>query len=126
MKIQLLGIKNANEIVNLLNETRIYVHPSYIDNSPNSLCEAQLLGVPSIATNVGGISSLIENGENGYLVSSNDPYFLAARIIQLLNDRSLLLKISKNAREKAWERHSKEKILNQLIDTYKIIASSCK
>ena len=122
LNIRLLGIKNPDEIIDLLSATTIYIHTSLIDNSPNSLCEAQIMGVPVIATNVGGVSSLIEDGENGFLVPANDPYFLASRIIQLVQNQDLMNNISIQAREKAQKRHSKEKILNQLIQTYKDVA----
>lgn len=120
--ICLLGIKNTDEIIDLLSETTLYIHTSHIDNSPNSLCEAQLMGVPVIATNVGGVTSLIEDEKDGFLVPANDPYFLASRIFQLNDNSTLLKNISKQARLTAQKRHSKENILNQLIDTYKILA----
>ena len=124
LNISLLGIKNTDEIIDLLSETTLYIHTSYIDNSPNSLCEAQLIGVPVIATNVGGVSSLIEDGKDGFLVPANDPYFLASRIVQLCNDQVLLKKFSLQTREKAQKRHSKENILNQLLTTYRFLALS--
>lgn len=124
LNISLLGIKNTDEIIDLLSETTLYIHTSYIDNSPNSLCEAQLMGVPVIATNVGGVSSLIEDGKDGFLVPANDPYFLASRIVQLCNDQVFLKKISVQSRERAQKRHSKENILNQLLNTYRYLAIS--
>jgi glycosyltransferase involved in cell wall biosynthesis len=119
LNISLLGIKKAEEIINLLLDTSVYVHTSYIDNSPNSLCEALYLGVPSIATNVGGIPSLVDNGKDGLLVPSNDPFFLASKIEQLVHDDSLMTNISKQARARAEKRHSKKNIVNQLIEVYK-------
>lgn len=124
LNINLLGIRNTDEIIDLLSETSLYIHTSYIDNSPNSLCEAQLMGVPVIATNVGGVSSLIEDGKDGFLVPANDPYFLASRIVQLSNDQVLMKNISVCTREKAQKRHSQENILNQLLNTYKYLANS--
>ena len=121
LNINLLGIRNSDQIIDLLSETTLYVHPSYIDNSPNSLCEAQLMGVPVIATNVGGVSSLIEEGKDGFLVPANDPYFLASRIVQISANQQLLNFISIHGSEKAKQRHSKEKILDQLIETYQFI-----
>ena len=117
--ISLLGIKDTDEIIDLLSETSLYIHTSNIDNSPNSLCEAQLMGVPVIATNVGGVSSLVEDGNDGFLVPANDPYFLAARIFQLYNNQIVLKNISERGREKAQKRHSHERILNQLLQTYR-------
>jgi len=122
LHIKLMGIKNTDEIIDLLSETTLYIHTSSIDNSPNSLCEAQILGVPVIATNVGGVSSLIEDGKDGFLVPANDPYFLASRIVQIGKNKVLLKNISVQARAKAQKRHSKEKILNQLINTYNYLA----
>lgn len=119
LNISLLGLGTAEEIIGLLGETTFYIHPSSIDNSPNSLCEAQILGVPIIATNVGGVSSLIEDGKNGFLVPANDPYLMASRIVQLSHNQDLMRNIGERARENAQKRHSKETILNQLINTYK-------
>jgi len=123
LNIHLLGIKKADEIVQLLSETIIYVHPSYIDNSPNSLCEAQMIGVPVIATNVGGISSLIENEKDGYLIPANDPYLLASKISLLSHNEQDLLKISKSGRDRAHKRHSRTTIMYQLIETYRYLAN---
>ena len=123
LNINLLGIKTSDEIIELLSETTIYVHPSYIDNSPNSLCEAQLMGIPVIATNVGGVSSLIDNFKDGYLVPANDPYLLSSRIVQILNNEAELMEISKYARETAINRHSKENIVDQLIAVYRHLSN---
>lgn len=120
--IRFLGIKNIDEIIGYLSETTLYIHPSYIDNSPNSLCEAQLLGVPVIATNVGGVSSLVEDGKNGYLVPANDPYYLASKIIHLSQNQALLENISEQARSISRIRHSKENILTQITGIYKYLA----
>lgn len=122
VNIDLLGVKKAEEIIDLLLETTIFVHTSYIDNSPNSLCEALLIGVPAISTNVGGISSLVNDGIDGLLIPSNDPYLLASKITQLTNDEKYMISISKQARDKAQKRHSKEDVQSQLIDTYKYLS----
>lgn len=79
VNVCLRGTATAGELARQLRESTVYVHPSYIDNSPNSVCEAQYLGVPVIATNVGGVSSLIDNGMNGILVQSHDAYMLAGK-----------------------------------------------
>lgn len=112
------GVVDASVLVNSLQMSDIYVHPSYIDNSPNSICEAQILGMPVIATNVGGISSLIEDGISGILVPSNDPYTLAARIVKLSNDSNLAISLGRNAREVALKRHDSEKIISDLLSIY--------
>ena len=99
----------------------MYIHPSYIDNSPNSICEAQMLGCPVIATNVGGIPSLIDNGVDGLLVPANDPYQMASLIKELHENKTLQISISNNAKIKAINRHDKSIITNQLLNIYKYI-----
>ena len=95
------------------------VHPSYIDNSPNSVCEAQYLGVPVIATNVGGVSSLIDNGMNGILVQSHDAYMLAGKIKMLAEAPELQKGLSRNAILAASARHDSRQIISTLMDIYK-------
>lgn len=112
------GGKNASELVNVLLASTLYVHPSHIDNSPNALCEAMLLGVPCIATYVGGVPSLIENQITGFLVPDFDIYQMAYIIIHLSNDKKKMNLISLNAREVALERHNKKNILTQLDNIY--------
>lgn len=67
----------------------MYVHPAYIDNSPNALCEAMLLGVPCIASYVGGIPSIIQNEVSGLLAPANEPYYLAEKIYWLSKNKML-------------------------------------
>lgn len=117
-KIKFAGRKKASEIVNLLHASDIYVHPSYIDNSPNSLCEAQMLGVPIVATNVGGVASLINDGESGFLVPANEPQIAAVRILEIARDINLREKLSRAGYEKAKTRHDRTTITDNLLNIY--------
>lgn len=121
VNVNVMGTASKDQLVNALCNTTLYVHPSYIDNSPNSVCEAQILGVPVIATNVGGLSSLINNGETGFLIPANDPYRLAFILSHIYNDKILLEKISRNSIELAQKRHDPLSIRNTLINIYKTI-----
>lgn len=121
VNIKFKGIASASEISDCLKKSNCYFHPSYIDNSPNSVCEAQMIGIPVISTNVGGISSLIEHKKNGILIPSNDPFLSASYINQIVSDHKFSSELGKNARNTAIERHSKKRIINDLINTYKSI-----
>ncbi|SMC62897.1 glycosyltransferase family 4 protein [Cellulophaga tyrosinoxydans] len=113
------GVKSPTELIEILKHANVYVHPSYIDNSPNSICEAQILGLPVIACNVGGIASLIQNKETGILIPSNGVFELVHEITRLaLKDNTVNI-LGNNARNIALERHDKEKILADLINVYK-------
>jgi glycosyltransferase involved in cell wall biosynthesis len=81
-KIKFLGrINSADIIIKEMLNSDIFVHSSHIENSPNSVCEALLLGMPVIATHTGGTSSLLKDSESGILIQDGDPRSLAGAII---------------------------------------------
>lgn len=119
VSIKLLGILSSEQIINELSDCDIYVHPSYIDNSPNSICEAQIAGLPVIASNTGGIPTLVTHNKTGFLVPPNGIYEIIHYIIKIVNDPILKNRISKSAREEALIRHNRDKIINDLLNVYK-------
>lgn len=116
--INLLGYIKPDELSDLLCHSSLYVHTAYIENSPNSICEAQIMGVPVVSTNVGGISSLIRDGIDGDLVAANDPWQMAFSIVSLSRDQNRMLRYSASSRSYAQKRHSDDNIREQLLDTY--------
>ena len=100
----------------------LFVHPSYIDNSPNSVCEAQYLGIPVVACYVGGIPSLIEHGKSGWLVPSNAPYEIAYLV---KNYHTLPIEsISAHEIEVAKQRHDPHKIFQEVLSCYQFILNN--
>lgn len=122
--VKILGFIESEQVLEQLLSSDIYVHTSYIDNSPNSICEAQYIGVPIIATYVGGIPSLIDNNKEGLLIPANDPYTLASSIIELANDKERQISYSILGRERAMKRHNKDQILNDLLACYNELINS--
>lgn len=115
------GVIDETSLCDTLLQSDAYVHTSYIDNSPNSVCEAQMLGVPTIATNVGGTATLIHDNETGLLVPANDPYQLASLIKMLQSDKETCIRLSHNATQAALTRHDKSKIIIDILNTYSSI-----
>lgn len=126
VNITMMGIGKEEDIYNALLSATTFVHPSYIDNSSNAVCEAQLVGCPVVATDVGGMNSLIEDKVTGFLVPSNDPYKMAWRLKELHEDKQLAIKIGNNSRNIAIERHNKTKIVNDLINVYETLHNEYK
>lgn len=116
-----MGRVNPNEIVSEIVNSDLCVHPSHIDNSPNSVCEAMLVGLPVVSTDVGGISSLIENNVDGLLVPSDNLEQLTESILKILNDKELAVKLSNSAKKRAQVRHDKSIIVKNLISIYQKI-----
>lgn len=116
--LNILGLIQPEELVKLLCASTMYVHTAYIENSPNSICEAQCLGVPVVSTNVGGIATLVRHDVDGVLVAANDPWQMADAIIELAKDPARMLRYSENTRSFALRRHNDENIKKQLMDCY--------
>lgn len=121
LNIRLMGVASAATLCNSISSATVYFQPSYIENSPNSVCEAQMLGVPPVATNVGGTASLIRDGHTGFLIPTNDPYSAAYHIAKLYEDKELNVKLGDAAHVAAISRHDKKKIVKELLDVYKQI-----
>ena len=95
------------------------MHPSYIDNSPNSICEAQIMGLPVIACNAGGVSSLIEDKETGYLVPTNSPHNIVSLVKEYSISSSKFNLVGKKAKIIAEKRHNKNDIKTATINLYR-------
>lgn len=124
VKVNVRGSVDRDKLVDALCSASCYVHPSYIDNSPNSLCEAQYLGVPVIATNVGGISSLVEHRITGILFPANDPYTLASSLKDINENPAFARELGENARIKAVRRHDPYNISKTIVGIYSSIINS--
>lgn len=121
VNVKLEGVVSAESIIKEELGATLYFHPSYIDNSPNSLCEAQILGLPVIASNVGGVSSLVEDSKDGYLIPANDPYQAAYLIYQLFRDERMNIHMGALSKDKALKRHKKENVINEILTAYQTI-----
>ena len=101
-----------------MKKSNLYVMPSHIENSPNSLCEAMMLGMPCISTNVGGVSSLLENGREGVLIQDGDPWSLAGAIKECYLNYPKYLEYGENARKRAIKRHDRKAVAAELLNIY--------
>lgn len=117
------GFKTPEEILQLHLDARLYVLPTLMDNSPNSLCEAMTLGMPCIASRVGGIPSLINDQINGLLFEPGNSDELAEKMIFLLSDIGYSIKLGKNARVLAFKRNYPDEVAKTTFDVYKSIIS---
>lgn len=112
--LKFLGKLDENRLVSSMCNADVYVLPSHIENSPNSLCEAMILGMPCIATYAGGTPSLLENGIEGILVQDGDPWVMAGAIIELYSNPEVARQFGMRARERALKRHDH----GHIVDTY--------
>lgn len=116
-----LGTVNAEGMVKRLKQSSIYIHPSHIENSPNSVCEAMMLGMPVIATNVGGVPSMISDKEDGILVQDGDANAMAGAILEMISDPAKAKEMGDKAKTRSVKRHDPQAVLNTLLDIYRTI-----
>ena len=122
--ITFLGQLSAREMCEQYLRSHVFVSASTIENSPNSVAEAMMLGVPVVASLVGGLATLIEHGKSGLLYQADAPYMLAAYVRKVFEDDALAAAMSVRAQETMHNRHAPEKIVGQILEIYKEIAAS--
>ena len=122
--IFMLGRLSPQQIAEEMRHAGVYVLPSHMDNSPNSLCEAMLMGMPCIAAAVGGVPSLVRDGVDGWLYHDRDPYMLADKIARALSDRPLAARLGKQARRTALERHDRKTVAGRTVQIYQQVIST--
>lgn len=118
LNVKLCGVASPSELRDALLQSSMYFHSSYVENSPNSVCEAQILGIPVVASRVGGTDSLVEYGKTGFLYPVTDPYMAAYYIKRLIDNQNENVALGKAAREVAIARHDKKKIIEDLLKVY--------
>ncbi len=119
------GMQKTEGMINAYKDSYCLIHPTFIDNSPNSICEAQIAGLPVIATDVGGVSSLIKHKESGFLIGRKS-IDIENAISELYINDSLRNHISTTSRIIARRRHNKETITMKTIDMYDDVIKNYK
>ncbi|ARK09625.1 glycosyltransferase family 4 protein [Fibrella sp. ES10-3-2-2] len=99
------------------------LHPSYIDNSPNSVCEAQLAGLPVVASDVGGVASLVENDKTG-LLTTLEPANIAAAVSRLWTDVPLRQRLAQEARAVSLDRFDARHITHHTRSIYEAVLAN--
>lgn len=117
------GMLDQNGMVQELKKAHLFICPSSIENSSNSLAEAQLIGVPSIASFVGGLPSMVKHGETGLLYRFEDYRMLAYHIMSIFENNHLALKLSRASQDIAAKRHKREEICSQILKIYREVIS---
>ena len=120
--IEFLGELSHSRIAELLRETSVLVLPSFIEGLPTVCLEALACGIPVVASDTGGTSEIIREGETGYLCSSADLDRFSDRVICLLRDPELRKRFGRNGRalvehQYSWTRVAEmtEKLYERLI-----------
>jgi len=110
-----------------INASDIFILPTLRQEGlPFALIEAMACGKPIIASKIGGISSVIDDGINGLLIPPGDVSKITEKVIFLLNNKDFAEKLAINAREKAIKKFSLEKMIEDTIKIFEIAVAKTK
>lgn len=121
--VEFTGMLDAAAMADAMAGAHVFALASAIENSPNSLGEAQLVGTPCVASYVGGVPDMVSDGESGLLFNYFEPAVLALRVARIFNDDALALRLSEGGRAAARTRHDPMHNLETLLDIYRAVSS---
>ncbi|MCK4631749.1 MAG: glycosyltransferase family 4 protein [candidate division Zixibacteria bacterium] len=115
------GWIDGTEKLNAIRQAKVLVLPSYLEGFPNVLLEAMACGTPVVTTPVGGVIDLVQDGQNGLLVTPGDVAGLFAAIQHLTNDVDFWHRCSESGCQTASQFHV-DKIISKWEVVYDILA----
>ena len=119
-----LGSLDAQGMKNQLLKSNVFVLSSSVENSSNSLGEAMLLGLPCIASDVGGVKTFIQHEENGLLYPFDEPYMLAGYIDKLFSDPAFATELADHAQKCASKQFDRKSNAETMFQIYQKIAQN--
>ena len=122
-KVEFLGHLGPEEMKAQYLKANVFVLPSTIENSPNSMGEAMLLGAPVTAADVGGVTTMLESGKEGLVYQGTAPYMLADCIERIFAMGENARTLGENARAHALKTHDPAANLAALLKIYEDIGS---
>ncbi|MFH1540807.1 MAG: glycosyltransferase [Elusimicrobiota bacterium] len=126
LKLQITNYKLQNEVrlfgwqndlEKIYNSVYILLLPSIEESFPQAVLDAMAFGIPVVATDVGGLSELVENNKTGILIKNRTPEAFASAILSIIKDQRLYQYFSENSRTKAAE-FTIKKMVNLTDDIY--------
>jgi len=98
--VEFAGQVSTEEVVGYMQKADLLVNASLVDNYPNAILEAMAMGLPVVTTLVGGIPYLVEDGKTAVGFAVGDSQGLGEKVMQVLGNKGLYRRLSKNGREK--------------------------
>jgi D-inositol-3-phosphate glycosyltransferase len=123
--VTFLGSKDQEILPNYYAAAEMVVMPSHYESFGMVALEAMAMGTPVIASEVGGLAYLVQDGVNGFHVPSRDPEALAERMYALLNDEICRELLGRQAREYA-QKYDWSIITKRMVELYEKVGQGLK
>jgi glycosyltransferase involved in cell wall biosynthesis len=123
--IELAGWKSREELLMEMERASLLVLPTFEDNCPMVILEAMAVGLPVIASRVGGVPDLITNGKTGMMFDPLTPTSMRGATERILSDIGLRNRLGEAAKREARERFHPEVIARAHLDIYREVLGRC-
>ena len=111
------SLKKVEDVLAIMD---IFVFPAFWQEGFGlSILEAMVSGLPVVASNVGGVYTLVKDNKTGFLVPAKDVSSLIDALLRLLDDKKLAFQMGHTGRELAVRDFSLDKVVSQIVDIYK-------
>ena len=101
--VEFLPALKADEMKEMYLKSNVFVSPSSIENSPNSLGEAMMLGVPCVSSLVGGVGNMLKHEKEGFTYQHDAPYMLACYVMRVFKEQETNKELVKDMTDAAHE-----------------------
>jgi len=125
-RVTFTGLLDEPGMVRRMEQSHVFVMSSIIENSPNTLGEAMMVGTPSVSSFTGGVPSMASDEVDVLMYRADDPAMLAIQIKRLFDDPALCGRLSASARKRARKTHDPEANVQALVAAYDRISGSAE
>lgn len=117
--VEFVGFVDNERMRSEIATARAVVVFSRQENAPTIIAQAMASGKPVVASRVGGVPEMVDDGETGFLVDSEDEAALADRLARLLDDQQLCLRMGRRGHDIALARFTPESVAEMTVDAYR-------
>lgn len=116
--VTFLGYLDGDRMCEFYLQSNVFVCCSSIENSPNSLGEAMILGVPCVTSDIGGVKNLLEHEKEGFVFQSDASYMISYYVKKIFENDKLAVAFSEKAKRHAQKTHDPQKNFDRLLEIY--------
>ena len=124
-RIEFVGHVAQEELTCQLARASVFLLPSRQENSPMAIAEAMATGMPVIAANRCGMPYMLDEGKSGFLIDPEDTAQITDRLLRLLADQDLRVRMGREARRQAIQRFHPINVARKTRDVYRAVVASC-
>lgn len=118
LPIEFLGPVPYAEMPDVYRMSSVLVLPSYMEGFPVTCVEALSCRVPVVSTEVGDVAEVVIDGQTGFLARPGDHEYIASRLVDIVSDRDLQMRLGRNGREHVLRNFGYDTIVDMLLKEY--------